>query len=140
MLRSIIRCISLSLSLVLCCMPAIYAASTDKPVIEPKSVDYDVDRKEWGIQNGCINTNRLRSMKFLTKRTALLEMLGNKYILMTLDRSCPGVLRGGVSYETRNSRLCERFDRITSIETGVGCGIKYFEPYIQPIEDPGREQ
>ncbi|MCV6603779.1 MAG: DUF6491 family protein [Porticoccaceae bacterium] len=97
--------------------------------------DYNLDPKKWGIHNGCINTNRIRSMNFVSDQSAVLKISGKKYILMTLSRPCRGVRRRGISYETRTGKLCARFDRITSLETGISCQIKSFEPYLLP-EDP----
>ncbi|MDM3870303.1 DUF6491 family protein [Porticoccus sp. W117] len=103
---------------------------------EPLPDDYDLDPKKWGIHSGCINTNRIRSMNFVDDQSAILKISGKKYILMTLARPCRGVRRRGISYETRTGKLCERFDRITSLETGASCQIKSFEPYLLPEEAP----
>ncbi|UTW46173.1 hypothetical protein KFE80_04560 [bacterium SCSIO 12696] len=96
--------------------------------------DYDLDPKKWGINSGCIRTNRIRSMNFVSDQSAVLKVSGKKYILMTLSRPCRGVQRRGVSYESRTGRLCARFDRIVSLETGISCQIKSFDPYLLPDE------
>ncbi|MGS2724073.1 DUF6491 family protein [Porticoccus sp. GXU_MW_L64] len=107
-----------------------------RAVAEEQSLpdDYHLDPKKWGIHNGCISTNRIRSMNFVSDQSAVLKIAGKKYILMTLTRPCHGVQRRGISYETRTGKLCARFDRITSMETGLSCQIKSFEPYLLPEE------
>ena len=112
------------------CLAFTAAVAEESPLPD----DYHLDPKKWGIQNGCINTNRIRSMNFVSDQTAVLKMSGKKYILMTLTRPCHGVRRRGISYETRTGKLCERFDRITSLETKISCQIKSFEPYLLPKE------
>ena len=100
--------------------------------------DYDLDPKKWGIQNGCIHTNRIRKMTFVDNQSAIIKISNKKFILMTLTRPCPGVKNRGVSYQSRNGMLCERHDYIKSLDTGFNCQIKSFEPYVV-LEDEADE-
>ena len=97
---------------------------------QPPAVDDDVDPKDWGIQNNCIRTNRINSIKFIDEQVALIEIPHNKIIKMTLKRRCPGVKDYGISYKTRTGSLCARMDFITSLHTQFNCQIESFEPYL----------
>ncbi|WIO75312.1 hypothetical protein QP938_05225 [Porticoccaceae bacterium LTM1] len=108
-------------------------------VAEKPTFDDAIDPAEWGIRNGCIHTNRIKSIKFEDDRFALVTIPGDKVIMLTLKRRCPGIRYNGFSYTVRNGTLCEGFDHLTVLRTGLSCQIKSFTPYLL-LESPDDNQ
>ena len=90
----------------------------------------EVDPKEWGIRNGCINLRRIKNIRFVDDQSAVIEMRGNKKALLRLRRECPGIKREGFLHEARSGQLCARFDRLEVRNRGFPCSIESIEPYF----------
>jgi len=90
----------------------------------------EVDPKEWGIRNGCINLRRIKNIRFVDDQSAVIEMRGNKKALLRLRRECPGIKREGFLHEARSGQLCARFDRLEVLNRGFPCSIESIEPYF----------
>ena len=90
-----------------------------------------LDPAEWGIRNGCISTQRIRNVDVLDNRTAVLQMLGGKKILMRFRNKCPGIRHNGFVYSSRTGQLCARFDSVRVLNRGNVCLLESFEPFVE---------
>lgn len=91
--------------------------------------DAPPDPRAWGIQGQCIDSHRMRNIRFRDDQSAIIEITGGKQILMTLERRCPGIRRRGFLHETRINKLCTS-DVLRVMDTGASCLIKDFSPYL----------
>jgi hypothetical protein len=102
-------------------------------VIDRMNAIGEVDFTKWGIRNGCISINRIRSISFKDDQSAIINISGRKQVLLRLARECPGIRTQGFIYQVRGSQLCERFDRLKLVRTERVCEVESLEPYI-PVE------
>ena len=114
--------------------------ATDKDVKEAVEknlaiLEGELDPREWGIRSGCINKNRIRSIRFIDDQHAILKTLGRKKVLLTMKKECRGIKRNGYVMQVRGHQLCARFDRLEVMDIGVTCAIESLEPYVEPVVD-----
>ena len=91
----------------------------------------EVDPKEWGIRNGCINLRRIKNIRFVDDQSAVIEMRGNKKALLRLRRECLGIKSEGFAHQARGGKLCARFDHLEVLDRGFPCSIESIEPYFE---------
>lgn len=94
-----------------------------------------IEPSYWGIRNGCISVNKIRSIQFRNDQLAIIDMRGRKQVLLRLKRECKGIAEQGFSYQVRGGQLCERFNRLTQAQTGLQCEIASIQPYVRLVED-----
>ena len=99
----------------------------------------DVEPREWGIRNNCVSINRIRNFSLIDNKSAVLEMLGGKKILMRFKQDCSGLRHNGFVYSSRSGQLCARFDSIKVLQQGSVCRLESFEPYIE-LEEPESQE
>ena len=87
-----------------------------------------IDPKKWGIRNGCINSSRIKKIRFLDDQTAMLSLRGKKKAVMRLETVCPGIKRSGFSRVKDSVRLCIRFDRFIVLGGSSSCRVGSIEP------------
>ena len=129
---------------VICCHavePAIQresAAANSKPakldIMERIASIGKVSPSKYGIRNGCILEPRIRSIRFKDDQTALVDVGRKKQVLIQLRGKCDGIKSEGFMYESRDGRLCQRFDTFKVIGRSMPCVIDSIEPYVN-IED-----
>jgi len=102
----------------------------DKSVMDKLLSLGDINPSDFGIKNGCINTNRIRSIDFIDDRTAYLDIGGGRQVVLNLANRCLGIKARGFIQKTRTNRLCARFDSLEVIDSGMRCRIQSFEPHI----------
>lgn len=119
---------------------SVWAAATNTPsatesspasdsVTEEAPTEYDRrELRAWGIVNNCIESHRIRNIRFRDDETAIVRISGGKRILMTLERRCPGIRSRGFLHQTRINRLCAS-DALRVIDTGSVCMIRDFTPF-----------
>ena len=90
----------------------------------------DAKHSDFGIKNNCINTNRIRSLKFVDDQMAHLDVGRGRQVVLYLSDKCPGIKVRGFILRTRANRLCSRFDSFEVIDTGMRCRIQSLEPHI----------
>ena len=91
----------------------------------------DAKHSDFGIKNNCINTNRIRSLKFVDDQVAHLDVGRGRQVVLYLSDKCPGIKARGFIQKTRVNRLCARFDSFEVIDTGMRCRIQSLEPHIK---------
>ena len=95
-----------------------------------------IDPKKWGIRNGCINSSRIKKIRFLDDQTAMLSLRGKKKAVMRLETVCPGIKRSGFSRVKDSVRLCIRFDRFIVLGGSSSCRVGSIEPYVELVDPP----
>ena len=103
-----------------------------------KGID-SVNPNHWGIRNGCISVNRIRSIKFRDDQLAIIEMRGKKQALLRLKKECKGIAKQGFSYQVRGGQLCENFNGLTQAQSGMKCDIGSIEPHVRLLEVQSKE-
>ena len=93
-----------------------------------------VSPSKYGIRNGCILESRIRSIRFKDDQIAIVDVGRKKQVLIQLRAECDGIKSEGFMYESRNGKLCPRFDSFKVIGRSLPCIIDSIEPYIN-IED-----
>ena len=104
------------------------------------AIDKEAGSGGWKVRNGCLPANRIKRIKFVDDKTALITLFGKKTAILRLQTECPGIKRSGyVSYRS-NSRLCARFDRLSVMGgSGYSCRIASIEPFVA-LEEPVLEK
>ena len=90
--------------------------------------------RAWGIISNCIESHRIRNIRFRDDETAIIRINGGKRVLMTLERRCPGIRSRGFLHQTRINRLCAS-DSLRVIDTGSVCMIRDFTPFLEETAD-----
>ena len=105
-----------------------------------RAIDQEAGSAGWKVRNGCVPSNRIKRIKFIDDKTALITMYGKKTAILRLERECPGIKRSGyVTYRT-NNRLCAHFDRLSVMGgSGYSCRIASIEPFVA-FEEPVLEK
>lgn len=88
------------------------------------------DSRSGDISGNCIESHRMRNVRFRDDQTAIIRMTGGRHILMTLERRCPGIRTRGFIHATRINKLCTS-DSLRVIDTGSVCMIRSFTPYLE---------
>lgn len=96
------------------------------------AVGADPDPADWGIHNGCITTNRIDNVRAVDSKSAIIDMVGGKKILMRFRNTCRGLKFNGLVYSSRTGKLCAKFDSIRVLDDGHFCMLESFEPYVEP--------
>lgn len=91
----------------------------------------DVNGRDWGIRNGCISLNRIRSINFIDDQSAVIQLGRDKEVILRLRRECRGIGSEAFIYKTRGHQLCERFDSLRLVITERDCLIQSIEPYLK---------
>ena len=91
----------------------------------------EVNGRDWGIRNGCISLNRIRSINFIDDQSAVIQLGRNKEVILRLRRECRGIGSEAFIYKTRGHQLCERFDSLRLVTTERDCLIQSIEPYLK---------
>jgi len=104
-------------------------------VVERMRAITPVDYRKWSIRSGCISSTRVKRIKFIDDRTALLSLLGKKKAVLRLETSCPGIKRHGFSYASDGQRLCTRHTRFSVLGGVYACKVASISPYME-LEDP----
>lgn len=108
---------------------------------ESASQKYSTEElRAWGIAGNCIDSHRIRNIRFRDDESAIIQVTGGKRVLMTLERRCPGIRSRGFLHQTRINRLCTS-DSLRVIDTGSICMIRDFTPYFEDrdLEDRADE-
>lgn len=95
-----------------------------------------VDPKQWGIRKGCINSSRIRKIRFLDDQTAMLSLRGKKKALMRLETACPGIKRNGFARIKDSVRLCKKFDSFSVLGGNYSCRVAAIDPYVALVDPP----
>ena len=95
-----------------------------------------IDPKKWGIRNGCINSSRIKKIRFLDDQTAMLSLRGKKKALMRLETVCPGIKRSGFYRVKDRARLCGGLDRFSVLGGSISCRVGSIDPYLEPVDPP----
>ena len=91
----------------------------------------DVNGRDWGIRNGCISLNRIRSINFIDDQSAVIQLGHDKEVILRLRRECRGIGSEVFIYKTRGRQLCERFDSLRLVTTERDCLIQSIEPHLK---------
>jgi hypothetical protein len=95
-----------------------------------------IDPKKWGIRNGCINSSRIKKIRFLDDQTAMLSLRGKKKALMRLEIVCPGIKRSGFYRAKDRARLFEGLDRFSVLGGSISCRVGSIDPCLELIDPP----
>jgi hypothetical protein len=90
-----------------------------------------IDPKKWGIRNGCINSSRVKKIRFLDDQTAMLSLRGKKKAIMRLETACPGIKCSGFSRVKDSARLCRKFDRFNVLGGSFSCRVASIDPALE---------
>ena len=121
--------------------PAIATEDAEKSLSEQiRAIDQEAGSAGWKVRNGCVPSNRIKRIKFIDDKTALMTMYGKKTAILRLQTECPGIKRSGyVSYRS-GGRLCARFDRLSVMGgSGYSCRIASIEAFVA-LEEPVLEK
>ena len=91
----------------------------------------DVNGRDWGIRNGCISLNRIRSINFIDDQSAVIQLGHDKEVILRLRIECRGIGSEVFIYKTRGRQLCERFDSLRLVTTERDCLIQSIEPHLK---------
>lgn len=108
--------------------------SREISIIDRLNAINEVSARDWGIRNGCISLNRIRSIHFVDDQSAVIQLGRGKEVILRLRRECRGIRSEAFIYKTRGHQLCERFDSLRLVATERDCLIQSIEPYVK-IED-----
>jgi len=104
------------------------------------AIDQKASTVGWKVRNGCLPANRIKRIKFVDDKTALVTMFGKKTAILRLERVCPGIKRSGYTSIRSSNRLCAKFDRLSVMGgSGYSCRIASIEPFIE-LEEPVPEK
>jgi len=104
------------------------------------AIDQKAGSAGWKVRNGCLSSNRIKRVKFIDDKTALVTMFGKKTAILRLERECPGIKRSGYMSYRSSGRLCAKFDRLSVMGgSGYSCRIASIEPFVE-LEKPVPEK
>ena len=104
------------------------------------AIDEKAGSAGWKVRNGCLSSNRIKRVKFIDDKTALVTMFGKKTAILRLERECPGIKRSGYMSYRSGGRLCAKFDRLSVMGgSGYSCRIASIEPFVE-LEEPVPEK
>lgn len=112
------------------------SAEADLSVLERMWAIQQLDYKRWGIRNGCISNGRIKRIKFMDDRSAMINMYGKKKAIMRLENRCPGIKKHGFLHVTDGKRLCIKNSRFQVLGGGFNCKIASIDPYVGLEEPP----
>ena len=126
---------------------AIDPSAPAAPAVEKKSlaeqltaIDEKANPAGWRVRNGCLPSNRIKRVKFIDDKTALVTMFGKKTAILRLERECPGIKRSGYMSFRSSGRLCAKFDRLSVMGgSGYSCRIASIEAFVE-LEEPVPEK
>lgn len=104
-------------------------------VVERMRAITPLNYKKWSIRSGCINSSRIKRIKFLDDSTALVSLMGKKTAVLKLASRGPGIKKRGFSYASEGQRLCTRHTRFSVLGGTYACKVASIDPYIG-LEDP----
>ena len=117
-----------------------WTAEESEGELKSPDLNYDeVDPKDWGIQNGCIRINQIKSFTYVSPKTAKIDVGRDKSVIMTFRNECTGFDVRGVLYETRTGELCARFDHVTVLGYRTVCQIESIEPFLG-LDQPDQQE
>lgn len=122
--------------------PTANTAATKKKSLTDQlaAIDQKAGTAGWKVRNGCLPANRIKRIKFVDDKTALVTMYGKKTAILRLRTECPGIRRSGYTLFRTNSRLCAKFDRVSVMGgSGYSCRIASIEPFVA-LEEPVPEK
>ncbi len=91
-----------------------------------------VNFEEFGIQDQCIHSTRIRRTQVIDSDSVLLTMSGSKRVVMNFESSCPGIKLDSFTYISRGvGKVCAGSDTIKLTRNKVLCGIASFQPYLE---------
>lgn len=99
----------------------------------------DLNPREWGIDNGCIQTSRIQNFRYFEAGAARVTLVGGKEVIMRFTNKCSGFRHNGIIYETRIGKLCAGFDSVRVLKQGTICPIESIEPYVEPAINEQKE-
>ena len=103
-------------------------------------IDEKAGSAGWKVRNGCLSSNRIKRVKFIDDKTALVTMFGKKTAILRLERECPGIKRSGYMSYRSGGRLCAKFDRLSVMGgSGYSCRIASIEAFVE-LEEPVPEK
>ena len=103
-------------------------------------IDEKAGSAGWKVRNGCLSSNRIKRVKFIDDKTALVTMFGKKTAILRLERECPGIKRSGYMSYRSGGRLCAKFDRLSMMGgSGYSCRIASIEAFVE-LEEPVPEK
>ena len=104
------------------------------------AIDQKAASAGWKVRNGCLSSNRIKRIKFVDDKTALITMFGKKTAILRLKTECPGIKRSGYTSVRSSGRLCAKFDRLSVLGgSGYSCRIASIEPFVE-LEQPVPEK
>lgn len=105
-----------------------------------RAIDQEAGSAGWKVRNGCVPSNRIKRIKFIDDKTALITMYGKKTAILRLQTECPGIKRSGYVSYRGSGRLCARFDRLSVMGgSGYSCRIASIEAFVA-LEEPVLEK
>jgi len=121
--------------------PAIATEGAEKSLSDQiRAIDQEAGSAGWKVRNGCVPSSRIKRIKFIDDKTALVTMYGKKTAILRLQTECPGIKRSGYMSYRSGGRLCARFDRLSVMGgSGYSCRIASIEAFVA-LEEPVLEK
>ncbi|HLS99331.1 MAG: hypothetical protein RBR91_00275 [Porticoccaceae bacterium] len=88
------------------------------------------DEAPWSIRNGCIDNYLIKRVSFRDDRSGVLELSGDRKVLVTLRNRCSGIRQDGYVHKPVNNRFCEG-DTLRVMRSGGICVVDSLEPYVE---------
>ena len=89
------------------------------------------DSAPWVIHNGCIQNYLIKRVSFRDDRSGILELTGDRKVLVTLRNRCSGIRQDGYVHKPVNNQFCEG-DTLRVMRSGGICVVERLEPYVEP--------
>lgn len=99
-----------------------------------------IDEKKWGIRHGCLNSRRIKKIKFIDDQSAIVSLRGKKKAILRLGAACTGIKSRGYMLVRSDAKLCERFTRFQVLGGSFSCRVAAIDPYVELEDPPEREK
>src|SRR5690606_41969807 len=80
--------------------------------------------------NGCIDNYLIKRVSFRDDRSGVLELSGDRKVLVTLRNRCSGIRQDGYVHKPVNNRFCEGAI-LRVMRSGGICVVDSLEPYVE---------
>jgi hypothetical protein len=98
-----------------------------------------VDEKKWGIRKGCLNSSRIKKIRFIDDQSAIVSLRGKKKAILRLGSVCVGIKSRGFMLIRNDAKVCERFSRFQVLGGMSSCRVAAIDPYVELEDPPERE-
>lgn len=98
-----------------------------------------IDERKWGIRKGCLNSSRIKKIRFIDDQSAIVSLRGKKKAILRLGSVCTGIKSHGFMLIRNDAKVCERFTQFQVLGGMSSCRVAAIDPYVELEDPPERE-